>query len=155
MYRLALSESKTNTYTELRLSIAKHLADIEAGGDVRSYMKAMPDSRLKEWQKAEALGWPEGQYLLALYFIDDNTPYSTELLRKAALQGFAPAQYGMGIRFYYGTGVTDNALEAERWLRKAEAQGHKKARERLRGWEGRTLYEFMNEVDDFLERRSR
>lgn len=155
MYRLDLSKNKTDTYAELRCCIANDFDEVEASTDVRAYMKRTPRSRLEMWQQAAALDWPEGQYLLALYYIDDNTQYSTELLLKAALQGLAPAQYGMGLRFYYGTGVSANAVEAERWLRKADAQGYEKARERLQDWNGKTLNEFMDEVDDFLERRNR
>lgn len=155
MYRLDLSKNKTDTYAELRCCIAKDFAAVEASSAVRTYMKRIPQSRLEMWQQAAALGWPEGQYLLALYHIDDNTQYSTELLHQAALQDLASAQYGMGMRFYYGTGVSADALEAERWLRKADAQGYQRARERLQDWNGKTLSEFMSEVDNFLACRNR
>lgn len=153
MYRIDLSRNKNDAYPELRCSIARDLAIVETSSNVHSYMKKIPRSRLREWQQAAALGWPEAQYLLALHCVDKNTQYSSELLLKAAVQGFAPAQYGMGIRFYYGTGVLENAIEAERWLRKAAVQGHAKARDRLQDWNGNTLSEFMGEVDDFLVQR--
>ena len=43
--------------------------------------------------------------------------------RKAAEQGLAVAQHGLGVLYYRGTGVTQDYLEAAAWFRKAADQG--------------------------------
>jgi TPR repeat protein len=52
--------------------------------------------------------------------------------RKAAEQGHAPAQYNLGVCYYYGNGVPQNYREAVRWIRKAAEQGHADAIEGLK-----------------------
>ena len=46
-----------------------------------------------------------------------------EWYRKAADQGYAPAQHNLGVAYADGMGVPQNLTEALRWLRKAHAQG--------------------------------
>jgi TPR repeat protein len=43
--------------------------------------------------------------------------------RKAAAQGFAKAQFGLGVMFYTGQGVPRDYTKALYWFRKAAAQG--------------------------------
>ena len=43
--------------------------------------------------------------------------------RKAAEQGFANAQYDLGVTYYNGQGVPQDYAEAVKWYRKAAAQG--------------------------------
>ena len=43
--------------------------------------------------------------------------------RKAADQGFAPAQYNLGTSYYYGDGVEQDLPMAAKWYRKAADQG--------------------------------
>ena len=43
--------------------------------------------------------------------------------RKAAEQGFAAAQYNLGVCYYSGEGVAKDAAEAVKWFRKAAEQG--------------------------------
>ena len=43
--------------------------------------------------------------------------------RKAAEQGYADAQYNLGILYANGQGVTQDYAEAARWYRKAADQG--------------------------------
>jgi len=43
--------------------------------------------------------------------------------RKAAEQGFARAQYSLGLCYYDGEGVTKDAAEAVKWFRKAAETG--------------------------------
>ena len=50
---------------------------------------------------------------------------------KAAAQGFADAQYQLGMLYESGSGVTRNLAEAVRWYRKAAEQGHAGAQFRL------------------------
>ena len=51
--------------------------------------------------------------------------------RRAAEQGFAPAQLGLGWAYLNGDGVPRNAIEATKWFRKAAIQGLPKAEFRL------------------------
>ena len=44
-------------------------------------------------------------------------------LRKAADQGYAPAQYYLGRAYSSGDGVAEDLAEAVRWYRKAADQG--------------------------------
>jgi hypothetical protein len=47
--------------------------------------------------------------------------------RKAAEQGYADAQYVLGLRYYSGQGVAKDDMEAVQWYRKAAEQGHAEA----------------------------
>ena len=49
-------------------------------------------------------------------------------LSNAAEQGFAVAQYGLGVMYEKGLGVPQNDAEAEKWYRKAAEQGSEEAR---------------------------
>ena len=51
--------------------------------------------------------------------------------QKAAEQGYAEAQYNMGICYYSGTGITRDYTEAVKWYRKAAEQGYVLAEEAL------------------------
>ena len=44
--------------------------------------------------------------------------------RKAAEQGYARAQFNLGVMYRHGQGVRQNAQEAVTWYRKAAQQGH-------------------------------
>lgn len=44
--------------------------------------------------------------------------------RKTAEQGYATAQYNLGVSYASGQGVIKNAIEAVKWYRKAADQGH-------------------------------
>ena len=47
--------------------------------------------------------------------------------RKAAEQGFAEAQYNLGVRYDQGQGVPQDYAEAVKWYRKAAEQGDAEA----------------------------
>ena len=47
--------------------------------------------------------------------------------RKAAEQGFAAAQYNLGLMYVNGRGVPEDIKEAVKWYRKAAAQGDAQA----------------------------
>ena len=49
----------------------------------------------------------------------------------AADQGYAPAQYNLGLMRRQGRGVPQSDEEAERWFRRAADQGHAHARHKL------------------------
>ena len=50
---------------------------------------------------------------------------------KAALQGYAPIQYNLGIRYYYGIGAPQNYELALEWFQKAALQGFAPAQHRV------------------------
>src|SRR5512145_2374814 len=52
---------------------------------------------------------------------------------EAARQGHAEAQYSLGILFLSGSGVLQDAAEAQRWIERAAAQGHADAQAYLKG----------------------
>jgi len=51
--------------------------------------------------------------------------------RKAAEQGYAKAQYNLGLCYKNGWGVRKNITEAKKWFRKAAEQGLETAQEAL------------------------
>ena len=51
--------------------------------------------------------------------------------RKAAVQGYAPAQHGLGLMYHKGEGVLEDYREAVKWYRKAAEQGHAGAQNNL------------------------
>ena len=51
--------------------------------------------------------------------------------RRAANQGFAKAQFNLGLMYYNGDGVAQDYKEAAAWFRKAADQGHADARAAL------------------------
>ena len=51
--------------------------------------------------------------------------------RKSAEQGFAEAQYNLGLMYFNGDGVAQNYTEAAKWYRKAAEQGYAKAQYNL------------------------
>jgi TPR repeat protein len=54
-----------------------------------------------------------------------------EWFRKAANQGYAKAQYNLGVIYAQGKGVPEDFSEALLWLRKAQAQGFEQAAEAI------------------------
>ena len=51
--------------------------------------------------------------------------------RKAADQGFAEAQFDLGLMYAYGLGVTQSYPKAAKWWRKAAEQGYAMAQRML------------------------
>lgn len=64
---------------------------------------------------------------------DERSP---EVLIKLAEQGDAQAQFDIGVKFYYGQGVSQDRQAAFAWFRKAAEQGHAAAQYAL----GRMYY---------------
>jgi uncharacterized protein len=60
-----------------------------------------------------------------------NYSEAVESLRKMAEQGYAPAQYNLGVYYDNGQGVATDKAEAMRWYRMAAEQGYALAKERL------------------------
>ena len=53
------------------------------------------------------------------------------MVPKAAAQGYALAQYNLGLKYALGLGVTRNYAEAAKWYRKAAEQGDADAQSAL------------------------
>jgi uncharacterized RDD family membrane protein YckC len=96
------------------------------------------------WRKSAETGAPDAQYLLGLcYWWGSGVPYDememVRWLRKAAEQGYAPAQSELGTLYYNaprdlvfvgytransGCGISQDCVEAVRWWRKAANHGY-------------------------------
>jgi hypothetical protein len=53
------------------------------------------------------------------------------MYRRAAEQGYAPAQYNLALLYEEGRGFEQNLIEASRWYRSAAEQGHAEAQNNL------------------------
>jgi len=51
--------------------------------------------------------------------------------RKAAEQGYASAQYNLGVKYAKGRGVAQNDAEAMKWIAKAVEQANENAKKAL------------------------
>ena len=70
------------------------------------------------------------------YYKKGNHNEAVKLLRKAAEQGFAPAQCGLGMFYANGQGVDQSDYEADKWFKKAAEQGLAAAEEALKRFHG-------------------
>jgi hypothetical protein len=86
---------------------------------------------------AAELGDSHAQYTLGLDYHDGNHGLPQDFAealrwyRKAAEQGFAPAQNNLGALYWMGEGVPQDRAEAVRWHRKAAEQGDPNAQYNL------------------------
>ena len=55
--------------------------------------------------------------------VPQDVTVAVKWYRKAAVQGYAAAQYNLGFMYLNGTGVPQVYAEAEKWYRKAAEQG--------------------------------
>ena len=78
-------------------------------------------------------------FLIVLLSALATSAFAIELseLRALAEQGFAPAQYYMGIAYDTGKGVPQNHTKAVKWYRMAAEQGHRRAMNNLAASYGR------------------
>ena len=60
-----------------------------------------------------------------------NKAKAIEWWKKAAEQGYADAQFSLGVYYITGTGVPADITKGVAWLRKAATQGHTEAKEAL------------------------
>jgi TPR repeat protein len=60
-----------------------------------------------------------------------NYKEAAKWYKKAADQGFALAQYNLGVMYVKGLGVRQNYKEAVKWFKKAADQGHASAQNNL------------------------
>jgi TPR repeat protein len=63
--------------------------------------------------------------------VEQNYKEAFNWFKRAAQQGFAPAQYYLGMMHYNGEGVKQNYKEAMNWFKKAAEQGHPYAKTAL------------------------
>ncbi|MDR0833393.1 MAG: PEGA domain-containing protein [Candidatus Symbiothrix sp.] len=61
-----------------------------------------------------------------------NYAEAARLYQNAANQGYAPAQYNLGLLYEFGYGVKQSKSNARKWYQKAAGQGVREARDRLK-----------------------
>jgi hypothetical protein len=61
-----------------------------------------------------------------------NYAEALRLYQNSANQGYAPAQYNLGLLYEFGYGVKQDKAEARKWYQKAATQGVKEAKDRLK-----------------------
>lgn len=93
------------------------------------------DAFLEEAEKKdESKGVPKGNDPKDLYrkaLATKDPKAAIALLRDSANLGFAPAQYSLGNRYYFGKEVPKDGIEAVNWYRKAAEQGNADAQDAL------------------------
>ena len=93
-----------------------------------------PDERaaLRWIGMAAAQGNAAAQFELGSYYtLEPRRDFAraADLLRRAALQGFAPAQSSLAVLYLAGAGVPEDRIEAYAWLGLAAEQGERDALE--------------------------
>lgn len=91
----------------------------EEDGDFEAWRMANTE-KLPKWIKAAEQGNSKGMFLYVYSGV--SIELSTELIRKAAEQGLAEAQYELGKCHCIGWGVPKDRSEAVKWYRKAAEQ---------------------------------
>jgi TPR repeat protein len=64
--------------------------------------------------------------------VPQNYAEVVKWFRKAAEQGYATAQFNLGVCYYNGDGVPKNKTEAVKWFKKAAQQGNEYAKNALK-----------------------
>ena len=59
--------------------------------------------------------------------IERDTVAAAGWYRQAALQGYLPAQYSLGVQYFMGTGVPQDSVLAYVWTSIAATSGHEEA----------------------------
>jgi len=101
------------------------------------------DKQAVQWfERAARQGLAEAQFQLGNMYAygladpgadADPNRIAAQWYFEAARQGHADAQYSLGILFLSGSGVLQDADEAQRWIGRAAAQGHADAAAYLKG----------------------
>jgi TPR repeat protein len=95
--------------------------------DLGSMYRSSEDVR----QKSElSVTWYKTLYATAKGVLKNDTE-AVKWYRKAANQGYAEAQYGLGRMYDYGEGVRESDNQAVKWYQKAADQGYAKAQSHL------------------------
>ena len=104
------------------------MKDALAAYESDDYLIALPIWRPRQ-------GDAEAQYWLGAVF-DDRSRWNGDAhdaceavkwFRRAANQGYAEAQYDLGLIYFNGRGVTRDNGEAAKWFLKSAEQGHENA----------------------------
>ncbi|MES1202549.1 MAG: tetratricopeptide repeat protein, partial [Pseudomonadota bacterium] len=108
------------------------------------------DATAPTLEEAAARGDRSAQYQLALQRFDDSLPaQAVALLRRAAEQGSAMAQYRLAKAYERGEGVPVNKQQARRWTEKAAFAGNAKAMHDLGVYMASGLGPALNEAEAF------
>ena len=70
-------------------------------------------------------------YLSGTVGTPENTQETLRLFHQSAKQGYAEAQFFLGMCYANGSGVPQNKKKALKWYRQAAEQGHERAKEFL------------------------
>jgi TPR repeat protein len=83
------------------------------------------DRAFQELKEKAEKGDPKAQYALG-FKCNQNEDYAEAVkwYRRAAEQGYAMAQFNLGIMYEFGVGVLQDYAEAVKWYRRAAEQGH-------------------------------
>lgn len=95
-------------------------------------IKSDEQAALRWIGKAAAQGHAAAQFELGSYYtLEPHQDYAraADLLRRSALQGFAPAQSSLAVLHLAGAGVPVDRIEAYTWLGLAAEQGERDALE--------------------------
>ena len=115
----------------------------QQGGQSSGYAPASPRSNistedLQLLRTQAAQGDADAQTVLGVLYLigvghDVPVDYAQarQWLKKAAAQGFAPAQFWFGRLYDLGQGVSQDYAQAAKWFEKAAAQGHATAQHSL------------------------
>ncbi|MDO5090268.1 MAG: hypothetical protein Q4D61_01865 [Cardiobacteriaceae bacterium] len=120
------------------LQRAAQLGDKDAHctlGNIQDNINSYKSAR-RHYEQAAAAGLPCGQNALADYYLNGldvkrDFRKSFALAQQSANQNDAHGQYLLALHYLNSWAVPHNPAEARRWLEKAAAQGHKRAREQL------------------------
>ena len=116
---------------EYAMIIAREWQPIQAkGSDIQKYTEKLNNlDKSNKWKMANRRG--HQQAITSLASVSDKL--TIEGLREAAEQGYADAQYNLGLIYYEGEGVAQDYEEAAKWYRKAAEQGYISAQIALGG----------------------
>ena len=79
---------------------------------------------LQRLEQVAHMGNAPGEVLLGEYYAERKEyTIANDWYRKAALQGYSRAEFGLGVSYAFGQGVPRNYAKAVYWLRKAAMQG--------------------------------
>jgi TPR repeat protein/uncharacterized protein YggL (DUF469 family) len=115
-------------------ALAARQGHSEAANKIGTYFydKKEYESAVKWFQAAADAGTPRAKHNLAMLLLSDDLDVAdfaegAKLLQKLAEEGYAPAQYDLGICFENGIGVYPYDPEALKWFQKAADNDHVEA----------------------------
>jgi len=117
-----------NIETEVSLSERNNIRNSNYLNTYFFYLSKSPKLAEEYHQRSLARNVPLAQYYQALlYHVNREESKALEFLRKSADQGFAEAQFNLGIVYELGNGVDKNPTEAFRFYKLAADQGNSRA----------------------------